>query len=96
VIEVNQNPTIVSFSALAQTVRHETTICHDPACRHNTPIQEMYAVPYQGHTISVTQDGHEYNVMIDYDPKTIRTRLTKVQLNEYVERMVNQTYSLPH
>lgn len=77
---------IMTFYALAQSAKHETLVCHDPACRHNTPVQEMYAVPYLGHKVSVTQDGNEYNVMIDGDPLSVRKRLSWDEVEDYVNR----------
>ena len=65
---------------------HETIICHNPDCCHNTPELDMYKVRYLGHDVYVTRDGDEYNVKID-DEYNYQIGLTYAEMIAYVNRM---------
>src|SRR5512146_3291209 len=76
---------MIPFGAVLASADFRVIVCDNPYHIHQSPIQEMTAVEYQGHHVAITRDGRSYSVRIDRQPLTDRHDLSMEEVIAYVE-----------
>jgi hypothetical protein len=74
-----------SFDMLVPNAQHQTIVCTDPCHSHNSPIQDMYTGPLNGHKVSLTVDGDFFSVRIDDNGLTDRHNLSFNEMDAYIK-----------